>query len=267
MLGKLIKHEFESTGRLISLILISLIIITPITACYLKIRSTSMLGGDNILLNTFEVLCVIAYVCAMIAAAAATVIILLSRFYQSMVTKESYLTHTLPVKTSSLIISKTLVACVWQIVSIIVMILSIFTFAYIMNDWTLSDLDWDMICNIYSEIGLDSSNVIFFAILLLTSLVVNYLKCYLAFALGHLFNNHPFAGFVIAYIVISIISSIISSILSFGATFITNVDIINTTNVSALSNAFFIFTIGLNVLFGAICYIGTVLLFKKKLNI
>lgn len=101
MLGKLLKHEFKQSSRIILIILAILVVITPITALYTRFNMNRVPDTDLPFFDIFEALQGIAtvlYVCAMIAAAAATVILLMYRFYKSMVTSEGYLTHTLPGK-------------------------------------------------------------------------------------------------------------------------------------------------------------------------
>ena len=77
MLGKLLKHEFKQSSRIILIILAILVVITPITALYTRFNMNRVPDTDLPFFDIFEALQGIAtvlYVCAMIAAAAATTI-------------------------------------------------------------------------------------------------------------------------------------------------------------------------------------------------
>ena len=264
MLTKLIKHEFKATGRIIVFLFAVLAILTPATSLYLKFSTSSLFGEDNIIVDTLTFVSVLAYTCAMIAAIAATFFVLLNRFYKSCITTESYLTHTLPVKTSSLIISKTLVATVWQLLSIIMVLLSGLIFTKILAGWSFSDLHLDKFFTIMEKANITPLTIILFILLILTSLITFYLKFYASFAIGHLINGHPFLGFFIAYIAIYIILNIISSILvgtialwDFAADF----------DFGKYVNLAFIGLILFNVVQSVVFFFTTTSIFKNKLNI
>lgn len=271
MLGKLIKHEFTATGRILSILLAVLLFISPVTAIYLKFRTSSFTFENNLFLKLLEILCMAAFTVAMIAAGITTVIVLLNRFYQSMVTRESYLTHTLPVTTSQLVISKLIVAVIWQIISIIVMSISLWIFTGILGGWHDFMNGFRELTDVMSKIGFDTGNTILLVIAILVSIIVSYLKCYAAFALGHMINGHPFLGFIVAYIAISTITQIISAVvMTIGNFVFTHFITINIDELESLSGIMNL-TLGASILFnlawGVLFYLTTTLMFKKKLNI
>lgn len=271
MLGKLIKHEFTATGRILSILLAVLLFISPVTAIYLKFRTSSLRLENNVFLNLLEILCMAVFIIAMIAAGITTVIVLLNRFYQSMVTRESYLTHTLPVTTSQLVISKLTVAVIWQIISIIVMSVSLRIFVGILGGWHDFMNGFREVTDVMSEMGFDTGNTILLVIAILVSIIVSYLKCYASFALGHMINGHPFLGFIVAYIAISTITQIVSAVAVTICNFVfTHFITINIDELESFSGVFNL-ALGAGILFnlvwGVIFYLITTLLFKKKLNI
>lgn len=265
MLAKLIKHEFRATGRIIVFLFVVLAILTPITSVYLKFSTSSLFGDDNFIVNMLTFICVMAYTCAMIAAVAATFIVLLNSFYKSCITTESYLTHTLPVKTSTLIISKAIVAFVWQTLSFIMVLASGLLFTKIVAGWSLSDIKWEKIQQLFDKANITPLTITLFILLLLTSMIVFFLKCYASFAIGHLINGHPFLGFFIAYIVIYIAINIISSVLiGTLSMFDFNPD---NFDLGKYANIAFIGMIAYNVVQAAAFFFTTTTIFKKKLNI
>lgn len=267
MLGKLIKHEFTATGRILSILFAVLIIISPITALYLKFRTSSILPDNNVFLDLMEILCIAIFTIAMIAAGITTVIVLLTRFYQSMVTRESYLTHTLPVMTSQLVISKLMVAVIWQIISIIVMFLSLRIFVGILGGWGEFVSGFREFTDVMAEIGVDRSNIVLLFISMLVSIIVAYMKCYASFALGHMMNGHSFIGFIVSYIAISTIAQIITSILLAICNVVVDLNIDNPESVSVVFNIGLGAGILYNIVWGVIFYVITTMLFSKKLNI
>ena len=272
MLGKLLKHEFKQSSRIILIILAILVVITPVTALYTRFNMNRVPDTDLPFLDILDALQGIAtvlYVCAMIAAAVATVILLMYRFYKSMVTSEGYLTHTLPAKTSSIVASKFIVNIVWQLIAYAVMILSVITFTRILGMWRLSDLNFSAFFKAMNDIGFTGSFVALVIISVLVGLATNILRYFVSFAIGHRMNGHPFLGFVITYIVISIILQIIGSVM--GIIYSVYTETIDTsiymTSFSSLINPILIATIIENIILGIIFYFVTVYMFKNKLNI
>ena len=268
MLGKLLKHEFKQSSRIILIILAILVVITPVTALYTRFNMNRVADTDLAFFDIFEALQGIAtvlYVCAMIAAAVATVILLMYRFYKSMVTSEGYLTHTLPAKTSSIVASKLIVNIAWQLISFAVMFLSIIAFTLILGSWKLSDINFSAFFNAMDYIGIKGSFFTLLIIALFITLVRSILQYFVSFAIGHRMNGHPFLGFVITYIVISIILQIIGSVI--GIVYSIYSSAVDMTTISSAINPLLILTIIENIILGVIFYFVTVYMFKNKLNI
>lgn len=271
MLGKLIKHEFKNTGRYILLIMAILAIVTPITAAYLRFSTDRLTTDKFTIFELFNGLSILLYVCAMIGVAVATFILLLYRFYKSMISAESYLTHTLPVKTSSIITSKLLVAFVWEVASTALMILSILVFTYILGAWKFSDLNADTLNTIFNDFkiaGFNAANVIEAILLTVFSLINSLLLCFVSFAIGQRMNGHQFLGSVLAYIVITIVIQIISSFLAVGfSIWFSSIDNQPEMSVNPYMHVFMIGLLIFQIVTSALYYIVTVYMFKKKLNI
>ena len=109
MLGKLLKHEFKHTGRYILWMFIALFIVTPVSALYTKFYSDTIMyyyEEPNIIFSIIQSFLSTIYILTIIAVSATTAILLMYRFYKSMISSEGYLTHTLPVSTTSIIFSK-----------------------------------------------------------------------------------------------------------------------------------------------------------------
>lgn len=123
MLGKLIKHEFKATGRVIPFL-------------YLGIAAMGLVGYIGLKLNSEAVgvlSCAVMFL-GSIGVYIATLALIAMQFYKSMFSNQGYLTMTLPVSTGKILFSKSLVAFLWILASAAVMIASIFSAVMMMFD-------------------------------------------------------------------------------------------------------------------------------------
>ena len=109
MLGKLLKHEFKQTARYVSLIYISAAVTTLVMfiAMLTKATAISVIGSSVLAFAGF-------------LSVVFTVVLVIGNFYNTLYTNRGYLSFTLPVKCSSLLISKVLVSLVWFVISFVV---------------------------------------------------------------------------------------------------------------------------------------------------
>ncbi len=114
MLGKLIKHELHHSARYTMSIYIAVIVISAVMGLSL-FSSATWLG----VMSCF----------ALYAAGFITVIITLvsviKNFYDTLFGRQGYLTLTLPVKCSKLLISKVIVSFMWIVASFVIMALTL----------------------------------------------------------------------------------------------------------------------------------------------
>ena len=110
MLGKLIKHEIRHSARYHFAILIATVAITAIVGLSLITDSTllNVLAGFGLAFTG-------------IATIVVTVVSIIKNFYDTMFTRLGYLTMTLPVKGSELLLSKIIVAIIWVIAGFVSM--------------------------------------------------------------------------------------------------------------------------------------------------
>ena len=103
MLGKLIKHEFRATGRIMLPLLGALLVLSPIAGLIMRALDRGQLK------NLFRFLGGAVVGLFFMAVAAVFVIslaLMVRRFYSNLLQDEGYLMFTLPVSTHSLIWSK-----------------------------------------------------------------------------------------------------------------------------------------------------------------
>ena len=108
MLGKLLKHEFKQSARSVMLIYASAaaVILFVFFGMLTKITWIGVAGS------------IVLYIVAMIGVVM-TLVSVIKNFYETLYTNQGYLSFTLPVKCSNLLLSKVLVSIVWIILSFV----------------------------------------------------------------------------------------------------------------------------------------------------
>ncbi len=121
MLGKLIKYEWKAVSKICLIVLLSMAGLTLLGSIYYRSPlwsgvmngETGDLAEDMMLPFFMGLFSFIAYVILMVGLQYGMVLYLLIHFYRSMYGDEGYLTHTLPVTSSQLLLSRIFVGGVW----------------------------------------------------------------------------------------------------------------------------------------------------------
>jgi hypothetical protein len=114
MLGKLMKYEFMAMGRVFLPMYAALIIVSLVNSLLVNLPSA-----------TPAIIGIIGSVLLITGISVVTLILILQRFNNNLLSNEGYLMMTLPVSTDRLILSKLFVAAIWGVASFIVIMLSI----------------------------------------------------------------------------------------------------------------------------------------------
>jgi hypothetical protein len=218
-------------------------------------------------------LVIFAFVAGLMALSIVTIVMIIDRFRKNLLGDEGYLMFTLPVTVDAHIWAKMMVSSVWMIAAGVVSLLAIFI-AFAMNAefyvdfaYTIANLDlvWNDIRSMIGQVG--GLNLVGYAI---EGIVLVFVSCYLlclrfysAMAIGYSFANKKVLLSVVAFVAISIVLSMLETgIITFCGF---NVDL----NISGFAGVhiFALVTILYDVIQGAILYIPTSLLLKKKLNL
>lgn len=215
MLGKLMKHEFRATGRIILPLLAAELILAVLAGF-------SVRGLDNIknprFLDGMYSLTVGAFFLGMFAIFVVAFVLMIQRFYKSLLRDEGYLSMTLPVSVDEQIWAKLLVSFVWFLAVGALCLVSMFVVASIgvrvslPEGLVLSDL-WDALRAGVRELGggnialyfLEALAILFFGI------CSTCLRCYAAMAIGCSAADHKLALSFAAYFAIGIALSIVAN--------------------------------------------------------
>lgn len=210
MLGKLIKHELRMTSRTfipVYLLALFMSVMQRISVSLLNARELGQFDAafaDSMF--SISMIITFAYTISLAAVGFASAFFIISRFYKSMTTNEGYLTHTLPVKTSTLIWSKAITSLIWAISSILiigitVLVLTVGTEAF---QESIPSIINGFIDFIHSYSG--EGNLFLLSIEWILSALSNGLffifSVYASIAIGQLCSKHRIAASLGAYFLI-----------------------------------------------------------------
>ncbi len=210
MFGKLVKHEFRATARIIPFVYLVTVFLALVHLLTVRLN----LG---ILANLSFVLVII--MC--FAQVAVTVILIVWRYYKSLYSNEGYLTHTLPVTPSKHLWSKLLVGAVWYLTA---MLLSFGTVAVVISaDIQMKDIiTYDRLVQL---MGIQHNQMIFWVVvasMLVIGVVQTLAEAYFAITLGSVSKLHklgiggPVLIFFAEYVGLQIINSLAMFLIPIG---------------------------------------------------
>ena len=217
MLGKLIKHEFRATGRLMAPLFGALVLLA------LVVRANDLVfqhvESHSAFLNILNTLLIIAYVLALFGVMVFSTVLMIKRFHQNFLTDEGYLMFTLPAGMHSLLWSKLITAALFFIFTFLAEALSV---AIVVWRGGLAREMFTGFADFFRR--LDSyymANGLAFALetlaLLFVSLLVTCLLFYAPMSIGYSFANHKGLLSVVFYFVIQAILQIFGVAVLSGA--------------------------------------------------
>lgn len=265
MLGKLLKKDLCSTCRFF----IPLLCGYTIAAVLGKILFEIVLSQSNLPYDTgffdgitiFSVFYMIIFIIYLVACYLMTSVFVVYDFYKTMVSDHGYLTHTLPVKTSTLIWSKTLISAFWHIlVNLIIGLSFMFLFVGHMKNIPIMD----MIQYVITKMDTHFKSYSFYTALnSIIQLFNGPLMFFCCIAIGQLWKNHRVLGAILSYIGMYVFTQILSTVV-----------LVITGNGSLLSHSSWLFYNGYMVYASLFSLVTTVLFFlltnyilSNKLNL
>ena len=228
MLGKLIKHDFNSLSRVLfptQLAVLGATILATLGFAF-NLRdgfSAVEASGFVNLLRLITGLLSGIMVLAIIAASVLVAFIIFQRFYKNLMCDEGYLTFTLPVTTTQILWSKLITAMLWTIISSVVIFICI-------NIFILFGTESSGVINTeaYSEIskmlheafGTFGARLIWpileFVLFMIVGTAYSILQVYLALIIGGIVSQkHKILASIGFYFVIQIAVSIVSTIIQY----------------------------------------------------
>lgn len=268
MLGKLIKHELKAQYKTFIILYIAAAFLNIV----LKIYNAFTKNLEEIkLAQLFEASLNMLVVFVSIALFIATFAISISRFYNSMMKDEGYLTHTLPVPTWMLILSKFLVFIIWMVADVIL--------HYFIIALHSGSLLWISDCSReFSKgmaIGLEATNIsvadakqflILTAILFALYSLLFMAKVYFSFSIGQLSNKNKLLWSIVVFFGVTIALQILGMILAVSL-FPNNQTMMTDAEGIIFAINAMKYSLVIDLITAVALYIGANVLFTKKLNL
>lgn len=267
MLGKLLKHEFRATARIMWVLYAAMLALS--LGAHFSLRY--MQGGETYLaLRVLATLVAVFWVLALIFGAVMTLVLMIQRFHKNLLTDEGYLMFTLPVSLHALIFSKIIVSVVWSFITGVVVILGVLV---AMFDIQFIEILRQIVLYYNGEalkLTLQGAGMLSEVLLLaLIGGATSMLQFYGAMSLGYGFTGHKALWSVVWYFIIGFVIQMITMglMLGLGNSILTG--IVNEINlgVTATWHLTILGAAAIDLVIGAVLYIVTWLNLKNRLNL
>lgn len=261
MLGKLIKYEWKACARACLPIYGAVILVAIVNRLLSVLRISDVMGTAPTVVAGF------VYFGVLVAVFVVTTVILIQRFYKSLLGDEGYLMFTLPVTAGQHIMAKTIVAFVLSVLSGIAAIISAGILAVGGDFFMQTGFFFN---EIFRAFGQEPNNILY-CIELFIWLVVGgmgaILMVYLCIAIGHLAKRRRVAVAVVAYFVLTTALQILA-VMFFTTTDSLNLfGFLNTMPDSVAGHVIMLLMIVGTGIFTAAFFFGTRQILTKKLNL
>ena len=193
MLGKLIKNEFRNIGRLLLLINTIVLGMHLLSMVFESVYNSGVLSGTvfQTMFGAFGAI----YIFSIIAVNIIIFIIFAVRFYRKVYSVEGYLTHTLPVKKSSIYIailtSSSVGALITAVVNLVYPLTRIGNEFILANKVELSDL--------FTMKNITGYTAFLLAVGAILSVISAFALIFLCISIGQNWKAHPILGSILAY--------------------------------------------------------------------
>lgn len=270
MLGKLFKHEFKNTGKVLLPLDLALIGFTIIGMLALGMKifgdgNSAFTGGMALV----GVAMLIFYILGIVALFIVTYVFLMIRFYRSMYSSEGYLTHTLPVSPLATLNTKLIVSVFWTFLTMLLAIGSIFALIFTTVKAYAGDVDFSTFWSEFETLtGLTAGQITGWSLLfMLVSSISGLLMIYCSISIGQLFDKYKVLAAIVTYVIIYIIMQIISLIYTFQASLSAVSDATGYYSAGISDYGSFTFSLVQSAILSVIFYVVTAYIGSKKVNL
>ena len=276
MLGKLMKHEFRATARIMLPVMGAMVALALLAN--LSIRGLAGNLSDVPMLRILFVLIIIFFGVAVVATAVMSLVIMVSRFYRNLLKDEGYLMFTLPVSVHELIWSKLIVSLVWFLGTGLLIFLVMALMALNLSHTNLKMIleqfpSWSEILGWLDETGIRGQVITFLVQAVLGTLIGIFAAClhfYASMALGHMFSKDKVLLSIVFFVGISFAFNLMEmgyGFVGFGLSDLENLEMSNGREGLAFVSTVIWHGIGLSAVQAAVMYLATYLGLKKGLNL
>lgn len=276
MLGKLIKQEWQSTWKIPTVLIGAVFAAATIFGLFCASPVWDLVdwwGADVILSAT-----ILLFYGAIMCCAVGTSIYLAVRYYRSMYSNEGYLTHTLPVNSNQLLLSKMINFSIWELLSIICVMFNIMLFVAFI---ALREVGYRSLFESFRDVFADIQAILnseyttgweLFMVLTIILILVGTVSKSLLYMgsvnIGQLWARHRVAGAILVYAGVTVAVQIVTQ--AAMIIFMTSADqlgMLQNDYVFSFLNQVMVVSLLLQVVIGAVMYVVSLLILKKKVNL
>ncbi len=212
MLGKLFKYEWKTASKMLLVVHGFVLLFAVFSRIFMEING----GMEKAFKHSESIISTVAFllvfvICLCIASVALfTYIYLAYRFYKNVFTDQGYLTNTLPVTPTQIVVSKGGVAILWIVIDVLVLIIAaciLFAKGSFFQEFGRE------LAEFMRSLGDQST---YFWITLISVIITPFammIQVYFCVAVGNLFNGHKVLGAVGAYIGVYTVQQIIELVI------------------------------------------------------
>lgn len=228
MLGKLLKHDFKSTARVLLPLQLALVAITILGMAILGITPFGYAGTLLLVAGMIA-----TYIIMILALCIITHIYLIVSFYRSLFTHQGYLAFTLPATPWQLFHSKSIVGFCWGLFNTLLTFLSVLllfassvgfsNFGTAIRSLFTDNLTTVTVNGVSSQVHISLLDILgvtpfqlflFLAALTFVACFYSIATGYASVAIGQLFAKHKAAGTVVTYLAIYFVMQFFYGIVS-----------------------------------------------------
>lgn len=284
MFGKCLKHEFRATTRQLIPLFIALLGVGLLGGIFMIFWIRSLASGMETPFAAFGALFAallgMALFGLIVAVDVVVFVMIIRRFYTSFFTDEGYLTFTLPVTTTQHVLSKFVVAAVWQTVSGIIALTSVgLVLLGALIGSGFSQEIMEALSTAWNEILLSFSQTIalfnfgdavlptmtvLYVLIMIVTVASAFFLLYFSISLGCMLakKHRVLAGILSYYIVSGIFSAILG-----GMQTVMQIVTISSQNLGTMLIVQLAIMLVVTIVQLVVCYIGTKWILSKKLNL
>lgn len=290
MLGKLLKHDFKSTGKVMLPIVIVLFASTLLGAFLLRMKFMQYEAFLPIAITLL-----ITYILILISLSILTSIYLIIHFYRNLFSAQGYLTFTLPASPWTIFHSKLLMGLTWTLlVSVLILGSALILVGAACGFQNLPEMFFEMLLTEFTSnmelnglklafqdiFGYTMNQLIFLLIIMtIATSIYNVISGYGCVAIGQLYARHKVIGAVLAYIGTCLLTQILMFVVVFFLCFHVVRDTLITSSQEPFTNQAFMdlmqgiyrpmfpALIIVYLFISIIFYIATGIILNKKVNL
>ena len=264
MLRKLMKHEFRATGRVMGP-LFGLLLIAAIAA---RFSVGVLLESSARFLNLLGGLFTTAFVIAIVGVCVMSLVLMINRFRTNLLGDEGYIMFTLPASVHQQIWSKLIVSAVWFIDTGLAVVADGFILVAQQGFWLEIRRGFAEIFRHLTAYYAFNGTAFLFELLALifVGCCVLCLEFYAAMAIGHSFAAHMVLYSVLSFLGLQFVMQLLSGGILVGTNYDILVVALPSDGVLAMHSVMLTMIVSTAV-FGAVYYVITTMLLKKRLNL